>query len=646
MATSGSLTTSGGFEGRNFLFSWTQKSQDVEGNTTTISWEIKGTGGDTSLYYMAGPIVASINGSVIYSSTTRVKLTTRAAVASGTFVVAHNRVGEGSLSVEVEGAIYYTTMNSIGAKTWTLTPIPRASVPTLSENPTELGSTVVISCNAVVNTYKHNLYYNWYATTNGAPTWEPIALGVTTSILWDVPPTFASNLPGTTEGTGTIRCETWSGSTLVGTKDIPFKATVPESYRPTISIMAADPTGYREIYGALVQGVSTMDVYIEPTLSYGSPIVKSLTFANGGIYGDLEFSTDVVQDAGQTEIVAQVTDERGRDSVVTNETFEVLPYERPSVTALSVHRCDANGTENDQGEYISVSFSARVYDLNGQNSAKYKILYTPEGGSPKTVSLTALSGTYDVNGYTHPALAADGSKTYTVEVLVEDDLFEGTRSTSVSTAFTVMNWGPDGTSMAIGKVAEKPGTLEVALDMDVSGAADFSGGLHADNADANTLEVTDHLVASGDATFQGAVFNGQVNFAGPVTGVLPDTVDRVVERGTEAMGTNGTWYWEKWMSGVAVCYGKRNFGRAAITTAWGSLFISSQYTQTLPTNLFSSAPTYVSLQLGYGGGGSAWIMRGDNEDLNTIINTFQFVRATSTTLASSHVYFHVVGRWK
>lgn len=509
MATSGSLATTGGFEGRNLLFSWEQTSQDVEGNTTTISWNIKGTGGDTSLYYMAGPITAAINGSAIYSSTTRVKLTTRATVASGTFVVQHDKVGKGFLSVEVEGAVYYHTMNSLGAKTWELTTIPRASVPTLGASTIELGKSVSIYTNAVSDRFRHKIFYNWYSRVNGEPNWITLGLGITDELLWTLPLTFAENLPATTQGVGTIRCETWDGDKLIGTKDVNFTGVVPDSFRPSCDISVTDPTGHWEQYGALVQGVSKMAVNLNPILSYKSPIAKSLTFANGAAYGTTAFTTEAVRDSGTTEIVAQVTDERGRMSDIFSKTLDVLPYERPTISALSVHRCDEDGTENDQGEWVRVTFSARISDLGMQNSAKYTLEYTPNGEDTHSEELTDLQGTYLLNNYPLPPFAADGSKTFTVTITAEDDLFSAAHTTSVSTAFTLMNWGEDGTSMAIGKVAEKANTLQVALDLEALGPAAFEGPVTFKGATLlDLLHPIGSIYMSAESTSPADLFGG------------------------------------------------------------------------------------------------------------------------------------------
>jgi hypothetical protein len=147
----------------------------------------------------------------------------------------------------------------------------------------------------------------------------------------------------------------------------------------------------------------------------------------------------------------------------------VLAYAQPKITALAVRRCDQNGTENEQGEYIAVVFSATITPLNNKNTAAYKIRYKKStAGSFTEVELTSLGGTYSVVGGQF-IFAADSNSSYIIEVEAKDRHGTATRSTSASTAFTLMNWGADGTSMGIGKVAEKANTLQIALDVEFIG---------------------------------------------------------------------------------------------------------------------------------------------------------------------------------
>ena len=122
--------------------------------------------------------------------------------------------------------------------------------------------------------------------------------------------------------------------------------------------------------------------------------------------------------------------------------------------------------------------------------------------------------------------------------------------------------------------------------------------------------------------------------------------DFVIEYGQEPMGSNGTWYWRKWKSGRAECYGCRNFGAMAITTTWGSLYRSSSFRQDLPGGLFIDTPEVIDICYrgsNYGG----WVIRHEDYDASDYsTGGFCIVRPASATLSTSDIGFNVIGRWK
>ena len=136
------------------------------------------------------------------------------------------------------------------------------------------------------------------------------------------------------------------------------------------------------------------------------------------------------------------------------------------------------------------------------------------------------------------------------------------------------------------------------------------------------------------------------NFNVPVTIEGNPLNDFVIETGTESMGSNGTWYWRKWKSGRAECYGRRNFGAMAVTTAWGNLFRSETFTQSLPSGLFTAVPEVIDI--GYSSGNyGGWIVRHENSaPTASSTGSFILVRPASATLSSSYIGFNVIGRWK
>jgi hypothetical protein len=135
-------------------------------------------------------------------------------------------------------------------------------------------------------------------------------------------------------------------------------------------------------------------------------------------------------------------------------------------------------------------------------------------------------------------------------------------------------------------------------------------------------------------------FNVPVSFNGATMN------DFVVEYGTEAMGSNGTWYWQKWNSGKAECYGLRNYGNMGVSTAFGGLYRSEAFQQSLPSGLFKSVPECCNIN--YAGSSSDWaafIMPRLPADANNSCG-FYVVRPGSATITQAKISFHILGRWK
>lgn len=136
------------------------------------------------------------------------------------------------------------------------------------------------------------------------------------------------------------------------------------------------------------------------------------------------------------------------------------------------------------------------------------------------------------------------------------------------------------------------------------------------------------------------------NFNVPVTIQGNLLNDFVVETGTDAMGSNGTWYWAKWASGRAECYGQRNYGNMGVSTALGSLYKSSEFTQSLPSGLFADAPEYVDITFeGSGSSTAAFIASADMSSASDT-KSFFVVSPTSGTVSQARIGFNVIGRWK
>ena len=490
MATNGSFNTSG-YQNRYLTFSWVEKSQSIEKNTTTISWTLKG-GGSASGFYYTQNVTVKIAGEVVFQHTKaqngQIKLYNGTAVASGTFTFTHDADGSKTFQVDVEAGIYVWEPNCSGTKTFTLDTIPRASTLTASNG--TLGTAQTLTINRAVSTFKHRLTFkcgNQVGYIAGTMSDYTTA----TAVSWTPQINLAAHNTTGTSVEVTLTLYTYaSDGTHIGTTTKVITCAMPVEVAPKCRAVWEDTTGLAAIYGKPVQGLSKLKITLETELAYDSKIASYSIAVNGVKYTTATATTDVLKEAGANKITSSVKDYRGR--VGANiAPFDVLAYTAPVVSLLTVHRCNADGTENEQGNYVKATFSAAVTDLNGKNKPTYKVRYKAATASNYTeVTLTGLASSYTVTKYEY-VFEADGNSSYDVEVIVSDNHGTAGRSTSASTAFTLINWGEDGTSMAIGKVSEKENCVEFGIESDfqgdVTGKAYGLGTLPAipENADLN-----------------------------------------------------------------------------------------------------------------------------------------------------------------
>ena len=476
MASSGYLNTSD-YNGRYLQFAWEITSQSIDKITTTISWTLKGAGTSENYkvgYYEAGNFKLVIDGQTVYSkeSWERIKLYDGTMVASGTFSFKHNEDGTRNFTVSAEAGIYLYAVNCTGSKTFTLDTIARASQPSCitypnhTQNVGSFGDTISIHMNRMNSGFTHTVRYAFgdlSGTCINAETGKA-ATGVTTGFKWKIPESFMDLLPAATSGSGTIYVDTYNGSAKVGTKYCGFTATVPASVKPSCTMALDDITDIDTVYGSPVKGLSKIKVTVTPKTAYSSPIASTVISANGVTYYSSPATTGVLLKSGSSRVTVTVTDKRGR-SYSTYYDMNVQDYAAPAITVLSVHRCDEDGTLNNRGEFAKVSFSSVVSSMSGKNNVTYQIKYKKSSAtSYTTVSLSALANNFAVNNHTY-IFAADGSSAYDVTVTATDRHGSGVRSSSVSTAFTLMNMHETGESLGVGGVAEKEGLLHNYLDL-------------------------------------------------------------------------------------------------------------------------------------------------------------------------------------
>ena len=465
MASSGSLNTSA-YSNRHLTFSWSIKSQSIENNKTTVSWTLKGAGSQTG-YYKTRNVKLDINGTTAYSfgggSSSYISLYNGTEVASGEFVVVHDANGKGDFDVYIEAGIYIWEPNCSGSGSFTLDDIPRAS--TLVAANGTLGTEQTLTIERAASSFKHRLTYRcgdvaeYIAGSADSYT-------TATSIKWTPRIGLAAENTTGTSVSVTLTLYTYtSDGTHVGTTTQTITCAIPISVKPSVAISWKDISGVADTYnGNPVQGLSKLEITLTEQTSYSSAIARRSITANGVTYTEATVTTEVLKESGSQEITATVKDQRGRTGS-SSASLVVLAYSPPNIFGLSVHRCDADGSENGRGEYVKVTFSADVSTLHAMNPITYKLRYKSSAASDYTeVNLTGLDGVITVRDYEY-VFAADGNSSYEVEIVAFDGHNTATRATTASTAFTLMNWNANGTGLGIGKVSERDNAVEFGLDI-------------------------------------------------------------------------------------------------------------------------------------------------------------------------------------
>lgn len=346
-------------------------------------------------------------------------------------------------------------IHSTGSKTFTLDTIPRKS--TLSVGNGTLDTPLALTVTRKSTNFSHTI-----VAKCGSASTTICSKSKSDSITFTPPLSWASQNTTGTSLSVTYTITTYNGDTSVGSNSYSKTCSIPAKVAPSCKITVEDANGYLSTYGAYIKGKSRFKVVVTPTTSYGSAIASYSTTANGSTYTSASFTTGTLKSHGTLTIKATVKDKRGR-SGTASVSLTVWNYAAPSITKLDVRRCNSDGTANDQGEYVQVTFSGKATSLENKNTVTYTLYHKKTSdGSFTTVSLPDYTGQYSVSNATYIFPAETGSS-YDVRFAVKDAFSTVTSNTSASTAFTIMHFSAGGTGIGIGKVSESENLLDIGI---------------------------------------------------------------------------------------------------------------------------------------------------------------------------------------
>lgn len=466
MALSGSFQ--GNIYGRYVLNVTWSATQSVANNTSVITAKIYLIN-DWSLN-----IGSRFNNYIVIDGKTYT-FTTSAISTTGTHLlatitsdpIAHTASGTKSVSMSccfnIQATISGKDFKEIYASsTVSLDTIPRASQPSCitwpehTQNVGYFGDTISIHMNSHSPEFTHLVTYK-FGSSSGT-----IGTDVKNGTTWEIPLSLMKLLPSSTYGSGTIYVETHKGNVAIGTKYCGFTAKVPDSVKPTVTFALEDVSGVDKIYGSPVKGLSKIKVTVNATEEYDSPIATYKTTIDGLTFYGSTFTSPALFQTGKSTVTTVVTDERGRSGTVSYD-MNVQDYFAPTITGVAVRRCDEDGTLNDRGDHIKVTFSAVSSSMNSKNTVTYKLEYKKKTDASYTAMLLDdLADHYSVSAQS-VIFAADSNSPYDVRLTVTDRHKSAVKSVSASTAFTMMNFNAKGNGMGIGMVNTKENTLQIGL---------------------------------------------------------------------------------------------------------------------------------------------------------------------------------------
>lgn len=614
----------------------TENSYSVANNTSnvTIAFYIKGPW-SPSFYEWVTYYGILVDGSVKKTGSSSPYVTTNNVhLLTWTGDISHNSDGAKSINVGVYlyhsgPANYlpkqYTSSSPLSMGSVTLTTIPRASSLSLSTTSLNVGSSITANISRASSSFTHtvefyidNSYYQKYTS-------------VGTSQSFTIPTSWYAAMPSSTSCTAYCRITTYNGSTQIGSQvSKSFTVNVPGSIAPSIGTITLDPANIVTKDGTsrniLVQGKNKITVSVSGCSAGSGSSIKSYTFSGPGISTTTTntsvTSSTTISNTGTLTYTVKVTDNRGRTASKT-ATITCYAYTTPYIKPFDAYRCNSNGVADENGSYVKCNYTLGYSSVDNTNNITVKIMYK-KNTSPSYSSVTSLNNSTAKSG-SQLLSSISTASTYTIYATISDQ-YGGSSQSSFETVFSasrVLNITPDGTGIALGKMAESTNALDVKWQIKtdepgqtmknlsyrganiISSTADdtISNWGNEGNLATVLYSSTNQLIdqpsqyglllnltngpggsevhqlwatqSSGSLLHRGGNASGwngtwkTVLDSSNYTNYVPK-VDYIVEQ-----KTSGVWYYRKWNSGFAECYGYHTINNVSCSTAWGSLYGTS-----------------------------------------------------------------------
>ena len=363
---------------------------------------------------------------------------------TGWLEVQNKTSGTTTLAIRV-----YSGMGSTRNSTYTYSlPIdPAASK--ISATDANIESTSSISITKYDSKFTTTVSYKAAGQSSYTAIWEKQAY---TSYGWTIPSYLYSLIKNDRKIELTLQCQTYNGSTLIGTETCTLTATTSESKcKPTVSVTAADEnadiiaiTGSKNI---IVNGFS--DIRVKTTAeAKNSASISDISVTCGSSL--LKGSDVLFKGAKGAVIKSKATDSRGYSTEAT-KSLVLVNYVAPTIVE-EIYR------ESPTSDIVNISVKGKWY--NGKigastNSLKVQVRYKLKSQESYTDADKYTDMTVTTDGHTYTASATlTGlvyNQAYSIRIRVSDLLHEYDgpidepiyKNTEISTGIPVFDWGED-----------------------------------------------------------------------------------------------------------------------------------------------------------------------------------------------------------
>lgn len=411
---------------------------------------------------------------------------------TGWFTVANKTSGTTSLAIRL-----YSGSGSSRDNTYTYSLAVDPAKSDVSATSGYAGTPLTISITRYSTAFTHTLKYS-IGSASGTIATKTTA----TSVTWTPAMSLCNQMPSALQRACTITCETYSGTTLVGSSTTTMELLVPKNVQlePQAGCAVVSPynVGTRaEAIAAFVQGYSKAELTINASKistanSYGATPKSYRVSFEGVSIEAAPYRTGLLTSAGTKQITLYITDTRDRTTSITVD-FTVYNYSGPTMSGISIFRCLSNGTASEEGTYISAKATAAYSALGGANSITLSVRYGKSGGSLGSYSDMTSGQALVIGGGN---VLADS--TYIVELKLIDRLGQGAIYTDyIDTVSVFFKGGDGGTSAGFGKPPERDNVLDVAWDLQTR------GDLYIGSAGN---KVADFVIEEGSTTVDSALW--------------------------------------------------------------------------------------------------------------------------------------------